>query len=87
MNFIPSGHVIPAFVQDAWGEVVEGALAETDTQPPSPNPNNEIEEDEEDQDEPSTLRVIGALCFRLNCRPHLHRTLQTRCSVANNFSV
>ena len=46
MNFIPGGHVIPASVQDARGEVkkqlVEGASAETDTQPPSPNPINEI---------------------------------------------
>ena len=44
MNFIPGGHVIPASIRDARGEVesqlVEGALAETDTQLPSPNPIN-----------------------------------------------
>ena len=35
MNFIPGGHVIPASIRNAWGEVesqlIEGALAETDT--------------------------------------------------------
>ena len=35
MNFIPGGHVILASIRDARGEVesqlVEGALAETDT--------------------------------------------------------
>ena len=61
MNFIPGGHVVPASVRDARGEVesqlIEGAPAETDTQPSSPNPNNEIQEDEDDEDEPSTPRV------------------------------
>ena len=61
MNFIPSGHVVSALVRDARGEVesqlIEGAPAETDTQPPSPNPNNEIQEDEDDEDESSTPRM------------------------------
>ena len=61
MNFILGDHVILASVRDARGEVesqlIEGAPAETDTQPPSPNPNNEIQEDEDDKDEPSTPRV------------------------------
>ena len=61
MNFIPNGHVVPALERDARGEVesqlIEGALAETDMQPPSPNPNNKIQEDEDDKDEPSTPRV------------------------------
>ena len=64
MNFIPGGHVIPASIRDAQGEVesqlVEGAPAETDTQPPSPNPINETQEedDDDDDDEPSTPKVI-----------------------------
>ena len=64
MNFIPGSHVIPASIQDARGEVesqlVEGAPAETDTQPPSPNPINETqeEEDDDDDDKPSTPKVI-----------------------------
>ena len=62
MNFIPDRHVIPASIRDAWGEVksqlVEGAPAETDMQPPSPNPINEIQEEEDDEDEPSTPREI-----------------------------
>ena len=61
MNFIPGGHVVPASVRDARGEVesqlIEGAPTEMDTQPPSPNPNNEIQEDKDDKDEPSTPRV------------------------------
>ena len=64
MNFIPGGHVIPASIRDARGEVesqlVEGAPAETDTQPPSPNPINETQEEEDDDNdhEPSTPKVI-----------------------------
>ena len=64
MNFIPSGHVIPASIRDARDEVesqlIEGAPAETDTQPPSPNPINKTqeEEDDDDDDEPSTPKVI-----------------------------
>ena len=64
MNFIPGGHVIPASIRDARGEVesqlIEEAPAETDTQPPSPNPINETqkEEDDNDDDEPSTPKVI-----------------------------
>ena len=62
MNFIPGGHVIPASIRDARGEVesqlLEGAPAETDTQPPSPNPINETQEEEDDDDEPSTPKVI-----------------------------
>ena len=64
MNFIPGGHVILASIRDARGEVesqlVEGALAETNTQPPSPNPINETqeEEDDNDDDESSTPKVI-----------------------------
>ena len=63
MNFIPGGHVIPASIRDAWGEVesqlVEGAPDEMDTQPPFPNPINEThEEDDNDDDEPSTPKVI-----------------------------
>ena len=61
MDFIPGGHVVPASVRDARSEVesqlIEGAPAETDMQPPSPNPNNKIQEDKDDKDEPSTLRV------------------------------
>ena len=63
MNFIPGGHVIPALIRDARGEVesqlVEGAPTETDTHPPSPNPINETqeEEDDDDIDEPSTPKV------------------------------
>ena len=61
MNLISDGHVVPALVQDARDEVesqlIEGALAETDTQPPSPNPNNKIQEDKDDEDKPSTPRV------------------------------
>ena len=61
MNFIPSGHVIPALVRDARGEVksqlVEGTPAETDTQPPSLNSINKTQEEEDDEDEPSTPRV------------------------------
>ena len=42
MNFIPGAHVIPASIRDARGEVesqlIEGAPAEMDMQPPSPNP-------------------------------------------------
>ena len=61
MNFILGGHVVPASVRDARGEVesqlIEGALAETDTQPSSPNPNNKIQEDEDDEDKPSTPKV------------------------------
>ena len=90
MNFIPGGHVIPASIRDARDEVksqlVEGAPAETDTQPPSPNPINETQEEKEDDDddEPSTPKVIvisvvqiGALCLYLNCRLLPRRTLQT----------
>ena len=64
MNFIPGGHVISTSIQDAHGEVksqlIEGAPAETDTQPPSPNPINETQEedDDDDDDEPSTPKVI-----------------------------
>ena len=66
MNFIPSGHVILASIRNAQDEVesqlVEGALAETDTQPPSPNPINETREeeddDDDDDDEPSIPKVI-----------------------------
>ena len=62
MNFIPSGHVIPASIRDARGEVesqlVEGALAEMDTQPCSPNPINKTQEEEDDDDEPFTPKVI-----------------------------
>ena len=62
MNFILGRHVISASIRDARGEVesqlVEGALAETNTQPPSPNPINKIQEEEDDEDEPSTPRVI-----------------------------
>ena len=62
MNFIPDGHVIPASIRDARVEVesqlVEGAPAETDTQPPSPNPINETHEEEDDDDEPFTPKVI-----------------------------
>ena len=56
--------MIPTSIRDARNEVesqlVEGALAETDTQPPSPNPINETqeEEDDDDNDEPSTPKVI-----------------------------
>ena len=54
--------MIPASIRDAWGEVesqlVEGAPAETDTQPPSPNPINESQEEEDDDDEPFTPKVI-----------------------------
>ena len=56
--------MIPASIRDARGEVesqlVEGAPAETDTQPPSPNPINETQEedDDDDDDEPSTPKVI-----------------------------
>ena len=56
--------MIPTSIQDARGEVesqiIEGALAEMDTQPPSPNPINETQEedDNDDDDEPSTLKVI-----------------------------
>ena len=57
MNFIPGGHVIPPSIRDARGEVesqlIEGALVETDTQPPSPNPIHD-----DDDDEPSTPAVI-----------------------------
>ena len=65
MNFIPGGQVIPASIRDARGEVesqlIEGAPAETDTQPLSPNPINETqeEEDDNDDDEPSTPKVIA----------------------------
>ena len=64
MNFIRGSHVIPALIRDARGEVesqlIEGAPAETDTQPPSPNPINETQEedDDDDDDEPSTPKVI-----------------------------
>ena len=62
MNFIPGGHVILASIRDARDEVesqlVEGAPAETDTQPPSPNPINETQEEEDDNDEPFTPKVI-----------------------------
>ena len=64
MNFIPSGHVIPPSIRDARGEVesqlIEGALIETDMQPPSPNPMNETQEEEDDDvdDEPSTPPII-----------------------------
>ena len=64
MNFIPGGHVIPASIRDARGEVesqlIEGAPAKTDTQPPSPNPINETQEEDDnnDDDEPSTPKVI-----------------------------
>ena len=64
MNFIPNGHVIPTSIRDARDEVesqlIEGAPAKTDTQPPSPNPINETQEedDDDDDDEPSTPEVI-----------------------------
>ena len=64
MNFIAGGRVIPASIRDARGEVesqlVEGAPAETNTQPPSPNPINETqeEEDDDDDDEPLTPKMI-----------------------------
>ena len=64
MNFIPGGYVILTSIRDARGEVesqlIEGAPAETDTQPPSPNPINETQEedDDDDDDEPSTPKVI-----------------------------
>ena len=61
MNFIPGGHVVPASVRDARGEVesqlIEGAPAKMDMQPLSPNPNNKIQEDVDDEDEPSTPRM------------------------------
>ena len=62
MNFIPSGHVIPTSVQDARSKVesqlIEGAPAEMDTQPPSSNPINKIQKDKDDEDKSSTPRVI-----------------------------
>ena len=64
INFISSGHVIPVSIRDARGEVesqlVKGAPAEMDTQPPFPNPINKTqdEEDDDDDDEPSTPKVI-----------------------------
>ena len=45
MNLIPGGHMVPASVRDARGEVsqmIKGAPAKMDMQLPSPNPNNEI---------------------------------------------
>ena len=63
MKFIPGGHVIPALIQDARGEVesqlVKGAPTEMDMQPPFPNPIYETqeEEDDDDIDEPSTPKV------------------------------
>ena len=61
MNFIPGGHVAATSIRDARGEVesqlIEGAPAKTDTQPPFPNPDNEIQEDKDDKDGPSTPRV------------------------------
>ena len=58
--------MISASIRDAWGEVesqlIEGAPAETDTQPPSSNPINETQEedddDDDDDDEHSTPKVI-----------------------------
>ena len=54
--------MISASIRDARGEVesqlVEGAPAETDTQPPSPNPINKIQEEEDDEDKPYTPRVV-----------------------------
>ena len=74
MNFIPGGHVIPASIRETRGEVesqlIKGALAETDTQPPSPNPINETqeEEDDDDDDEPSTPKAI-VISSSLDRRP------------------
>ena len=54
--------MILASIRDARGEVesqlVEGAPAKTDMQPPSLNPINKIQEGEDDEDEPSTPRVV-----------------------------
>ena len=56
--------MIPTSIEDAWdvveSQLVEGAPAEMDTQPPSPNPINKTqeEEDDDDDDEPSTPKVI-----------------------------
>ena len=56
--------MIPASIRDAQGEVesqlVEGAPAKTDTQPPSPNSINKTHEDDDnnDNEEPSTPKVI-----------------------------